>query len=105
MTQVALGVLCGAAFGGVAVATMLPLSFPDKRAALTAAFLNRFGAGLLIAVSDLGLPGWLSGLVIALLLSAPPAIVTKAYVPILGLGAIGGLLIGWIVGGQAASGG
>jgi hypothetical protein len=101
MTRVALGILCGAVFGAVAVALMLPLSFPDRRAALSAAFLNRFAIGLLIAVSDLGLPGWLSGLVISLLLSAPAAIITKAYAPILGLGAIGGLLIGWIVGSPA----
>ena len=104
MTQLALGLLCGIAFGGVAVATMLPLSFPDKPAALTAAFLNRFATGLLIAVSNLGLPGWLSGLVVSLLLSLPPAIVTKAYLPILGLGAVGGVLIGWIAGGHAAGG-
>jgi hypothetical protein len=98
MTQVALGVVCGVAFGAVAVAMMLPMSFPNKAAALGAAFLNRFGIGLLIAVSNLGLAGWLSGLVISLLLSAPAAIVTGAYVPILGIGAIGGLLIGWIAG-------
>ena len=102
MTQVALGVLCGAAFGAVAVALMLPLSFPNKPAALTAAFLNRFAIGLLIAVANLGLAGWLSGLVISLLLSAPAAIVTGAYAPILGIGAIGGLLIGWIAGRHAA---
>ena len=104
MTRVALGILCGAVFGAVAVALMLPLSFPDRRAALSAAFLNRFAIGLLIAVSDLGLAGWLSGLMIALLLSAPAAIITKAYAPILGLGAIGGLLIGWIVGSPVGRG-
>ena len=105
MTRIALGVLCGAVFGAVAVAIMLPMTFPDKRAALTAAFLNRFGIGLMIAVADLGLPGWLSGLVISLLLSAPGAIATKAYAPILGLGAIGGALIGWIVGGPGTMAG
>ncbi len=103
MTRVALGILCGGVFGAVAVATMLPMTFPDKRAALIAAFLNRFAIGLLIAVSDLGLPGWLHGLVISFLLSLPPALMTKAYVPILGIGAIGGLVIGWIVGGAAAA--
>jgi hypothetical protein len=101
MTQVALGVVCGAVFGAVAVAVMLPLSFPDKPAALTAAFLNRFAIGLLIAVSSLGLAGWLSGLLISLLLSAPAAIVTGAYAPILGIGAVGGLVIGWIAGRHA----
>jgi len=103
MSQIALGVLCGAVFGAVAVALMLPLSFPDKRAALSAAFLNRFGIGLLIPVADLGLPGWFSGLGISLLLSAPAAIVTRAYAPILGIGAVGGLLIGWIAAGRPIS--
>jgi hypothetical protein len=42
-------------------------------------------------------PGWLSGLVFGLLLSLADAIITKAYAPIIVLGAIGGTLIGWIV--------
>lgn len=103
MTRLALGVVCGGVFGTVAVATMLPMAFPDKRAALTAAFLNRFAIGLLIAVSDLGLPGWLHGLTVSLLLSLPPAVITKAYLPILGIGAVGGLLIGWIAGGAGSA--
>jgi hypothetical protein len=36
--------------------------------------------------------------VVAVLLSLPDAIITKTYAPILTLGAIGGALIGWIVG-------
>lgn len=39
----------------------------------------------------------LSGLVSGVLLSLADAIITKAYAPILVLGAIGGTLIGWIV--------
>ena len=35
---------------------------------------------------------------VALLLSLPDAIITKAYAPILILGAVGGLVIGLIVG-------
>jgi hypothetical protein len=76
---------------------MIPLSFPDKRAALLGAFINRFSIGLVIGATALPWPGWLSGLVIGVLLSLSDAIITKAYAPILILGAIGGTLIGWIV--------
>jgi hypothetical protein len=34
--------------------------------------------------------------VLAILLSLPDAIITKAFVPILGVGAAGGLLIAWL---------
>jgi hypothetical protein len=73
---------------------MLPMSFPDKRVALTAAFLDRFAIGFLICVVDLPLPGWASGLIVALLISLPSAVVTKAYAPILATGAIGGVIVG-----------
>jgi hypothetical protein len=75
---------------------MLPLQFPDKRAALTAAFIDRFAIGFVIGVVDLSWPRWAVGAGIGLLLSAPSAIITKAWGPILGFGAIGGLLIGLI---------
>jgi len=76
---------------------MIPLSFPDKRAALLGAFINRFSIGFVIGAAVLPWPGWLSGLVIGVLLSLADAIITKAYAPILILGAIGGSVIGWIV--------
>jgi len=77
---------------------MLPLSFPDKRAALTAAFLDRFAIGFVISVADVPWPGWASGLLFGLLLSAPSAVITKAWAPILSLGAAGGAIIGLVVG-------
>jgi hypothetical protein len=43
------------------------------------------------------MPGWAQGLLIGLLLSLADAIITKTYAPILGLGAIGGLIIGVVV--------
>lgn len=76
---------------------MIPLSFPDKRAALLGAFFNRFSIGLVIGVTALPWPGWLSGLMLGVLLSLADAVITKAYAPILILGAIGGTLIGWMV--------
>jgi len=94
MNRITLGIVCGIAFGLLDSALMLPMSFPDKRVAITGAFLDRFAIGLLICIVDLPWPGWLTGLVVALLVSLPSAVVTKAYAPILGMGAIGGVLIG-----------
>jgi hypothetical protein len=97
MTRLTLGMLCGLLFGGLAVAIMIPLSFDDKRAAMLGAFLNRFAIGLVIGAAALPLPGWLTGLLFGLLLSLPDALITKAYAPIIGLGALGGLIIGAVV--------
>jgi hypothetical protein len=97
MSRLLLGVICGLAYGALAAASMLPLSFPDKRAALVGAFINRFSIGCVIGASALPWPGWLTGLVVGILLSLADAIITKAYAPILLLGAIGGTSIGWLV--------
>ena len=96
MSRLAFGGLAGLLFGVVSVALMLPLSFPDKRAALTGAFLNRFAIGLLIPLVALPGPGWAIGLGLGVLLSLPDAIITRALGPIVGVGALGGLLIGWL---------
>ena len=97
MSRLAVGLICGLIVGAVDVALMLPMSFPDKRTALLAAFLSRFGIGLVIPLVNLPTwPGWLVGVTFGVLLSLPDAIVTKAYVPILIGGAIGGLVIGGI---------
>jgi hypothetical protein len=40
--------------------------------------------------------GWLISLTIGILLSLPPAIITKVFAPILGIGAVGGVIIGLI---------
>ena len=61
------------------------------------AFLNRFAIGVMIGLAQTTWPGWGLGLIIGVLLSLPDAIITKAYAPIMILGAIGGTLIGWIV--------
>jgi hypothetical protein len=84
---------------------MLPLQFPDKRAALAGAFLNRFGIGVAIGaaigspqINALHLPSWCTGLALGVILSAADAVITKAYAPIIVIGAVGGAAIGWIVG-------
>jgi hypothetical protein len=97
MSRLILGVVCGLVFGAIDIAIMLPMSFPDKRAAIAAAFIARFGIGFAIGAARLPWPGWLVGLVFGLLLSIPDAIITKAYAPIIGMGAIGGTVIGFLV--------
>ena len=105
MSDLSLGLLCGVVFGALAAASMIPLTFPDKRAALLGAFLNRTTIGLVIGatwgspqVAALHLPAWFIGASLGVLLSAADAVITKAYAPILGIGAVGGAVIGWIVG-------
>jgi hypothetical protein len=91
------GVISGLIFGAVVVGMMLPMSFPDKATALIAAFIARFGLGVVIGCVQLPWPGWIVGLVFGLLLSIPDALITKAYVPIIIVGAVGGLVIGGIL--------
>ena len=47
-------------------------------------------------------PSWAQGLIFGILLSLPDAIITKTYAPILILGAVGGVIIGLIVGKSGA---
>jgi hypothetical protein len=98
MSKITIGIICGIVFGAVAVATMIPLKFEDKKAAMAGAFVNRFAVGFVIGATDLPLPMWASGLLFGLLLSLPDAIITKSWIPIMTLGAIGGVLCGLAVG-------
>ena len=98
MSRILLGTISGLVYGALSVATMLPLSFSDKTAALTGAFLNRFAIGFVIGAARLPLPSWAQGLIFGVLLSLPDAIITKAFAPILVFGAVGGLTIGLVVG-------
>ena len=105
MPRLWLGLLAGLVYGALSAASMIPMEFPDKRAALLGAFLNRLAIGVVIGAAIgapqlevLRLPPWTLGLSAGLLLSAADAVITKAYAPILVLGAVGGALIGWLVG-------
>src|SRR5215208_8246660 len=104
MSRLSLGLVAGLVYGALSAASMFPLEFPDKRAALLGAFLNRLAIGVVIGavvgaprVDALGLPPWVIGLATGVLLSAADAVITKAYAPILVLGALGGAVIGWVV--------
>src|SRR6476659_9927377 len=98
MNPVVLGLVGGTAFGIVAVLLMLPLSFPDKRTALIAAFCSRFSIGFLIPLCHLPMPSVAAGVVVGALISLADAVVTKAYVPIMVTGALGGGILGWLAG-------
>jgi len=105
MPRLLLGFISGLVFGALVVALMLPHQFPDRRAAFIGAFLSRLAVGVLIGgiigapqITALGRPNWLIGLAVGLLVSAPDAIITRRFAPILIIGSIGGAVIGWIVG-------
>src|SRR5260221_5578554 len=94
MSSILLGVILGIVFGVFAVVPMTKMTFSDKQAALTGAFINRFAVGFLIPNALPDIDPILRGLLLGVLLSLPDAIITKAYAPIMGLGIVGGLVLG-----------
>ena len=98
MGRVPLGILLGLGIGIVDVLLMLPLSFPDKRAALLGAFFARFALGFFAANVRLPMSPILAGVLVGVMTSLPDAIITKAYVPIMVTGVVFGAVAGWIVG-------
>ena len=85
MPRLWLGLLAGLVYGALSAASMLRMQFPDKRAALLGAFLNRLAIGIVIGAAAgapqlvaLRAPPWVLGLVAGLLLSAADAVITKA---------------------------
>jgi hypothetical protein len=97
MNHVTLGLLLGLAAGVIVVALMMPMTFPEKRTALTAAFVSRFSIGFLTANTILPINPIATGVIIGVLLSIPDALITKTYVPILVIGTILGALCGGAV--------
>ena len=65
MSRVLVGSVCGLVFGVIDIAIMLPMSFPDKRAATTAAFIARFGIGFAVGAALLPWHSWAVGLCFA----------------------------------------
>jgi hypothetical protein len=97
MSTVIQGIIAGIVFGCIDVLLMLPMSFPDKTTALIGAFCSRFAIGFTIGCVELPWPGWLTGAAFGLLISLPDAVITKAYLPILIVGTLGGTIIGGIL--------
>jgi hypothetical protein len=98
MSRVTLGIVLGLGIGVIDVLLMLPLSFPDKRAALLGAFCARFALGFFAATVRLPMSPVLTGVLAGVLTSLPDAIITKAYGPIMITGVLFGAVAGWIVG-------
>lgn len=85
------------AFGIIDVLVMIPLKYENNRKrneAMSAAFIERFMIGFLIPNVDLGIHQAITGMLLGTLLSISSAIITRAYAPIIGIGAMGGLVIG-----------
>lgn len=100
MNKIFLGLICGLVFGVIDVAIMIPLKYENNRKkieAMSAAFIERFMLGFLIPNINLGIHQALTGIILGVTLSLPSAIITRVYAPIIGLGAMGGLIIGFIV--------
>jgi hypothetical protein len=98
MNPVLFGLIAGLVFGIVDVALMIPLDHPDKKTAMLGAFLSRFAIGFLIPLVKMPMPPWAAGALVGVLVSLPDAVITKAYLPILITGFIGGAVIGWASG-------
>jgi len=64
---------------------------------MTAAFIERFMIGFLIPNVELGIHPALTGLLLGFALSLPSAIITRAYAPIIGIGIVGSVIIGFII--------
>ncbi|MBU0978302.1 MAG: hypothetical protein ABIJ03_02225 [Patescibacteria group bacterium] len=94
MKKVKLGLAFGLAFGLIDALLMLPIPMTDKVIAILGASINRFAIGWFIPVTNFPKPGWMRGLMIGTLISLPDAIITKAYLPILIIGALGGVGLG-----------
>lgn len=100
MSKLLLGTICGMVFGIVDVLMMIPIVFPaekNKSIAMAGAFANCLSIGFVIGSARLLLPSWLGGMIFGLLISLPDAIITGAYIPILPVSAVGGLIIASIV--------
>ena len=98
MSKLELGLVCGLVFAALDVALMLPMKMEKakKQQAMLGAFVHRFAMGFVICNATLPWAGWFNGLFLGILLSLPEAIITKSWAPILGIGAVGGAVIGWI---------
>ncbi len=99
MDVVSLGLICGLVFGLFSSLIMVPMKFDsgrEKYEAISSSFVDRFMIGLIVPNATFGLDPLISGLIIGIGLSLPSAIITRAYAPIMIIGAVGGLIIGFV---------
>ena len=99
LNGITLGLISGIGFGIFSALIMVPMHFEsgrEKWEAVTSAFVDRFMIGLLIPNVIFGLDPILTGLFLGVGLSIPSAIISRAYAPIILIGALGGLIIGYI---------
>ena len=96
MQKIKFGLIAGLVFAILDVIPMFFLDIPERNLAIISAFINRLVMGLLIFTTDWQMQKWMSGLLIGILLSLPYAIIAKTYGPILGAGAVGGIIIGYV---------
>lgn len=97
--MITFALVAGLVFGIVSAGSMVKISFPsprEKREAMAAAFVDRFLIGFVIGPVAAGLDanGLLIGALLGLGLSVPSALITRAYLPILLIGTVGGLAVG-----------
>jgi len=90
------GLMAGFIFGILDIIPMFFMDFKNASIAITGAFINRFAIGLLIFVSEFGISGWIKGIIIGTLLSLPDALITGVYSPIIGIGILGGIILGYL---------
>ncbi|MFC1934998.1 hypothetical protein ACFLXZ_01625 [Chloroflexota bacterium] len=99
MDSLTLGIVCGLGFGIIDVLIMLPIKVEDKRKrmeSLIGAFIERFMLGFIIPNITIGLHPIATGALLGLGFSLPTAIIVRAYAPIIGIGIVGGVIIGFI---------
>lgn len=98
MNRLRFGIVAGLVFGLLDILPMFAMNLPNVVLAVAGAFINRFAIGFLIPNCTFPVRPWIRGLFLGILLSLPDAIITNATVPIMATGAIGGLIIGAILG-------
>ncbi|MBI5680180.1 MAG: hypothetical protein HZC47_04720 [Methanobacterium sp.] len=101
MNPIIFGVIAGLIFGIISVLIMIPIKFEDQRErrdAMAGAFIDRFMIGFIIPNMAIGINPIIIGALIGLGLSLPSAIISRTYAPILIIGILGGVVIGYLTG-------